>query len=889
LIKDARFVFVVTFFLFSFSFYHSYAQQLKGKIKDDQDQPIGGINVLIKKKPTDHQVFKYAISDDNGYYSISLDSTIDAFFVEFKSLAYTTKTIEISGLSKKPNPYILNVILENDLTKLEEVIVKSEKRPITVKNDTTSYDLSKFKDGTEKVIEDLIRKLPGIKVKENGKITFKGKDVESLLLDGDDLFDSNYTIGTKNIDVDMVDGLSAIENYTKNPLLNGIANTEAVALNLQLKAGKTDFSNTTNLGLGIESKTDINTNLLGVAKKHKSFSTASFNNIGKEYSPYNSFSPNNSSSEDYKQDDLEISKIIQDGDFNSPISEERSRIGNNLFTSINSIINFTKNVRGKINLDYKNDNLQQSITNRTDYIDINNSIDFFQQETAIKNVQLFNIKLDLDYNLSETKLLESKTKFRIDDSNIFFDLNLNDSFQKSLADSQNKQIHQTFNFTKKLNGRSAFTGELLINKSELSQNLFVSPDLRFPASLDIYNSNQTVAIEKTNLNFNAAYLQSGKDYNLKIGTGITYAKTDLFSVLKSGDMNTIFSTNDLKYITMYPWLDASLFYKLNKWSFRPSFQTKYLTQKLANQENISDNNKVSKYQFLPRVNISYSFDKISNITFMARYDEKLLTENRLYEGVIFTSNRVAQKNTASLTPLKSYNFDLSYNYNDFFNLLQFSTVINYSVNKNNYFDQIEIDSLFTLNSNRLFDESSRDMGLSANIDKYIGFLKSNVRLNVSYNIGTFRNIINNSGFRENTISSILSELNIRTGFLGIINFENNFQYQKSIYHSMEERNIQNTAFQNSLKLHLNPHKQLRVATNFDYYVPDVNNFQSYIFFDTSVTFTSNNGKIDYSLISKNITPYQSAFSNTVITDYSVSTFSYRIQRPYLLFSVSFKL
>lgn len=887
MIKDTKFVFVVIFFLFSFSSYHSFAQQLKGTIKDEQEQPIAGINVLIKKSPSDPQVLKYAISDDNGYYSILLDSKIDSYFVEFKSFVYKTKVIEISGLSEKQNPTILNVFLDNDLTTLEEVILKSEKPPIWVKNDTTSYDLSKFKDGTEKVIEDLIRKLPGIKVSENGTITFKGKEVESLLLDGDNLFDSNYTIGTKNIDVDMVDGLSAIENYNKNPLLNGIANTEAVAINLELKAGKTDFSNTTNVGLGIESKTDINTNTLGVAKKHKFFSTVSFNNIGKEYSPYNSFS-SIGSIEDSKEQDLQPSRIIHEGDFTSNVSEERSRIGNNFFTSINSIINLSEKLKGKINFDYKNEKLTQSITNQTEYINVSNALNFFQRESIKKKPELFNIKLDLEYKISESSLLESKTKFKNQDLNVFFDLNLNNSLQESTVDSRNKQIRQVFNFTKRLNNNSALTSEVLINKSESTQNLFVFPDLRLSDSLTVSNSNQSVKIGKTNLNFNAFYLKSGKNHNLKIGSGINFSQIDLFSLLTYGEINTTYQSNNLEYTSMYPWLEVGLFYKLNKWNFRPTFQITYLSQEPSDQNRVS-NHRNENIQFLPRLNISYSLNKISNINLMGRYHEKSVSENRLFEEVIFTSNRGTQKNIATLMPLKSYELDLRYNHNDFFNLTQFNTGINYSVNKNNYFDRIEIDSLFTLNSNKLYDESSNTIKLYTNIDKYVGFLKSNIRFNLSYDLGTYRNIINTSEFRQNTISSLFSELNIKSGFLGIFNFENNFRYRTSLYHPKDERNIQNSALQNSLKLYVKPQKQIRISTGMEYYVPDVSSFQSYIFFDASVTFTSKNGNIDYSLISKNITPNKNIFSQTNITDYSVSTFSYRIQQPFLLFSVNFKI
>ncbi len=873
-------------FLFSFS---SYTQEIKGKVKDDLDQPIAGINVLVKRSSSDKTVFKYAVSDEKGNYSISLGSELDSFVIKFTSFVYKTKVIEIIEFSQKSDPYMLNVILDTDLTKLEEVIVKSKKKHIEIKNDTTFYDISKFRDGTERVIEDLLKKLPGIKVKEDGKLTFKGKNVESVLLDGDDLFDTNYTIGTKNISIDMIDGLSAIENFNKNPILQGIEDTEAVAINLKLKPGKTDFSNTTNIGLGVERKTDINTNLLGVSQKHKSFSTASFNNIGKEYSPYNLFSSNNSSTVDSKDEKLHIARIIQDGSFTSDISEERSRIGNNFFTSVNSIFNFTKKLKGKINLDYKNDKFEQSIINQTEYLNINNTTDIFQREFIEKKPDLFNAKLDLEYKFSEIELLRSETKVLNQDANTLLHIDLNDFLQSSRGTFENKQILQKFNFTKRLNNNSALSSDLLLNKTKLSQNLYTTPDLRFSDTLSISHSNQLVEIEKSNVHFNAFYLQSGKDYNLKLGAGFTFEETAMFSLLTYRNSDSTVSSNNLTYSNMYPWLDVSLFYKLNKWSFRPSLQTRYLFQEYADLQGISEDRKDEKYQFLPKINITYSFNKISNIALRARYDEKQVSEDHLYEEVIFTSNRGARKNTATLAPLKSYDFELQYNYNDFFNLFQFHTGINYSLNKNNYYDNIEINSLFTYNSIKMFDDGSKNFGANANIDKYVGFLKSNIKFNLSYNLGSYKNIINDSEFRDNRISSILSDLNVKTGFLGIINFENNFRFRKSIFHANLERNIQSTAFQNSFKLYLKPHKQIRLSANFDYYVPDLNNFQSFAFFDTSLTFTSKNGNIAYSILSKNITPNKSIFKRTELNDYSFSTSSYRLQQPYLLFSVNFKL
>src|SRR5690606_27441794 len=102
------------------------------------------------------------------------------------------------------------------------------------KKDTVVFNINSYKDGTERKIEDVLRKLPGIEINElSGIIKYKGKSIETVMLEGDDLFGSNYTLGTKNINADMVTEVEAIENYSENALLKGIEHSEKVALNLK--------------------------------------------------------------------------------------------------------------------------------------------------------------------------------------------------------------------------------------------------------------------------------------------------------------------------------------------------------------------------------------------------------------------------------------------------------------------------------------------------------------------------------------------------------------------------------------------------------------------------------------------------------------------------------
>jgi hypothetical protein len=867
--------------------YHNdvISQEIKGKITDTESNPLSNVAVIIKDSINSNTILAYTFSNSNGNYSVKTGN-LNSFIIAFQSLSYVSEKIAIGNFSEEKNPYLLDIFLKKDLTELEEIFIKTKKPPITIKKDTIVYNPESFRDGTERVVEDLIKNLPGMRVEADGKITFKGTLIETVLLDGDDLFSENYIIGTKNIDVDMVESVAAIENYIKNPLLHGIANTTAVAINLTLKEGNTDYSGTANLGGGIENRADVNGTVLGISKKLKSFSTVSYNNTGKEYSPYDYFSQNRLSIENTLETDFKLPKIISDYNFASDVSEERSRINSNLFASLNSIYNISDRMGAKVNFDFKNDRLKRATQSLIEYFNIAENIAINQQESLVKKPELYNFKLDLNYKLSGNELIEYKTRIKNEDINTSYDINLNDTQQMSLTNSYERQLQQVINYTKRINPRTALISNFLLNKSSLSQNLFITPELRFQNKEE--SGNQTVAIEKIDLNLSAYLLNSGQGYNLKIGLGYTSANTKLYSLLTGSNHSIPFSENNFKYKNSFPWVEGNLFFRQKKWNFRTEIKINYLQQELEDYTTSSNDKQSYTFQFLPNATITYNLNKIENFRLLGSYRERLVNESLLYENVIFTSSRGGQSNISGLETIKNYSLDLSYNHNDFFNLFQFSSGINYTQNLNSFFNIFNIDNLFVINKRELLNLGFDDLSVRTNLDRYVSFLKSNIKLNLSYGRNTYKNRINDSEIRNNVSNSGFSSLILKTGFLGITNFENNLQYGVVTFKTDNFNTIYNSSLQNSFKVYIKPTQRIQLITGFDYYLPNINASESFIFFDTSLNISSNNQRINYAIVSKNISPKKNSFSRTDISDFSSSITSYNLNTPYILFSVNFK-
>lgn len=227
--------------LFLFFFGSFQAQTIKGKIQNSYGQLINSAYVVVKDS-INSPITREFVVVRNGNYLITLKEEYSSVVIIATANGYDDDYFVMDYVEKEKT-YVQNFKLkESVITELKEVVLFSNKKPIEVKKDTVIYNVSSFRDGSERKVEDLLKKLPGIEVNENsGEIKYKGKKVETVTLDGDNLFDSNYSIGTKNINIDIVEQIQAIENYSENVLLKNIVDEDKVALNLKLKKVKVTF------------------------------------------------------------------------------------------------------------------------------------------------------------------------------------------------------------------------------------------------------------------------------------------------------------------------------------------------------------------------------------------------------------------------------------------------------------------------------------------------------------------------------------------------------------------------------------------------------------------------------------------------------------------------
>ena len=117
--------------------------------------------------------------------------------------------------------------------KLKEVVVKAKK--IRQSGDTISYAASSYISKDDKVLEDLLRKMPGVEVIGNGQIKYNGQWVNEFYIEGADMLGDNYGEATKNLDAKAIGSVQIMENHQNIKLFQGTKSGNAPAMNIKLK------------------------------------------------------------------------------------------------------------------------------------------------------------------------------------------------------------------------------------------------------------------------------------------------------------------------------------------------------------------------------------------------------------------------------------------------------------------------------------------------------------------------------------------------------------------------------------------------------------------------------------------------------------------------------
>ncbi len=229
-----RLIIVVIFIFFAQAMTYGQSCKISGDVLDTLGQPIEGA-VVISMEPMDSVMVAFASTDKAGHFKLGKFRK-DSLLIQVSFLGFAPYYKIISCKGKDID---LQVKMQSAEMLLQTVVVKKERIPIKMNGDTVQYDARAFRVKPGDVVEDLLKKLPGIEIDENGKVKAMGKDVNKVMVDGKEFFGSDPKMATKNIPADAIKNVKVYDKKTDDETFTKTDDgKEEITIDLELKEDK---------------------------------------------------------------------------------------------------------------------------------------------------------------------------------------------------------------------------------------------------------------------------------------------------------------------------------------------------------------------------------------------------------------------------------------------------------------------------------------------------------------------------------------------------------------------------------------------------------------------------------------------------------------------------
>lgn len=191
--------------------------KLRGTVRDANDgEPI--IGAIVKSGGA------FTATDSEGCFTLAPKAGADS--ISFRSMGYESRTLPVDA-------DLSDVRLKPKTTQLRDVIVEAP--DIYAKGDTLVFNVERYANAKDNAIIDVIKRLPGIKVEDDGTIKYQGKAINKFYLDGNDFVGGQYGLALNNISHTDVKSVEVMENHQPVKALEGIEFPEEAGINLKLK------------------------------------------------------------------------------------------------------------------------------------------------------------------------------------------------------------------------------------------------------------------------------------------------------------------------------------------------------------------------------------------------------------------------------------------------------------------------------------------------------------------------------------------------------------------------------------------------------------------------------------------------------------------------------
>lgn len=595
---------------------HSYVDaqsSFKGRIIDENKHPIQDVSVAIHQSSS--SILVYDFSDKNGKFEIPCSNKEKASYISFTILGFETIQIYINEFRNNQT-----VTLQSKAFSLKEVNIRPDK--IRKSNDTLSYNVLSFKQGQDRSIADVIKKMPGLEVK-GGRISFEGKPINKFYIEGMDLMGSKYAQASENLAANMVSSVQVIQNHQPIKVLKGIQFSDQAALNIILKDNvKNTWAGILDVGMGSAVQDDANYlysgRLMGMKFGHKSQNISLYkcDNTGKNISQ--EISDLAALDRDNQKEDGLLKGLVMPA---NEIDSKRITFNKSHVVATNHLIRTKQKNDLRVQLNYLWDKKEAYTSNQIEYLDLDGAILFEENNIESTDSQL---KGDITYTINKNGLYVNNL--------IHGDIECDRSSGNSILNNQQiaqkvkvlkRYITEDFEIISRLKNGNSINFSSQNTYSYLPGRLLTVEGIIEKLGMSVFDTHNYASF---------SHEIKGFTLNQKLGFRTT---------IQQMEVNYQDIDKEEKYTQQNLYLASSMHFEKSSFKINASLRTD-----LMNRWN--EENKEVKISFHPSLSVKYDCNATTSATIKYSYSESPNSLKTMYNTPIFTSYRVQTSYTGNL-------------------------------------------------------------------------------------------------------------------------------------------------------------------------------------------------------------------------------------------------
>jgi len=698
------------------------AQQISitGSLQTVSGKPVAHASVWVKD--TTATLISYTVSDSLGHFSLDVSAHADpsGMRIEINHLGYKSMQYRM-----QPNKTHYIITMEEQAIDLAAVEVKSPPK-IQQRNDTLSYDVPSFTKATDRTIGDVLKHMPGIEVEESGQIKYNGQNISNFYIDGDDLLNDRYNIGTKTIPHGMVQNVEVLENHQPISVLRDKTQSDDVALNLKIKeSAKLKLNGQLKAGGGIPGLYDAELNSILFNKEHKMLYVAQANNVGRDLAT--DFTAFQAEKRLQAQDNRRPEALLSGRTIAAPtIPKAYYYLNNSASFSANNSMNLKNGYQLKSNINLWHDKSEMQYHSYNElYLD-GDTIAYQEMQDMNNKPLMVNTTIQLKANKENYYFSNAlQLAYAYEEENAWLTSN-GSALQQQLKSTQ-YDFSNTLEYIPELPNKNILQLNWYLNHFKQPQSLSISPGINEAVlndSLPYAAAAQWVETPTWFNHITASYRipkgQIQQNYTWGLKNEWQHLQSALTLTQLQGEQTPFEGTpaNHLFWNRHSFSISATYEYEHGPWACNLTlpFAWQYVQYK---DDGFMLNELDRRLLFNPFWRLKYYLNQEDYLSLHYAFNNRIGSINDIYQGAILTNYRNLQQNDTVLQTKEIHNTGLRCNFQRSLQMLFINAGINFSHTHANTINYLEITDDISQIVQLPYQNSIRTWQANGGISKYL--------------------------------------------------------------------------------------------------------------------------------------------------------------------------